>query len=738
MMPAGTSGWRWQTMLLALLIAGGAAFFIGELITQLIGDGPFGWHLSRDPTWQGGLEVLALCALLAIVASCVTSPRWRAVLLLGLGELYLRRHYVDLPMLIDLAYFEILIGLGAGAARLCRLSPANDARGYLRLVLAGVVLWSLGAWTLSAFGFGSLKILRLYTLLLALPACAARQLPLSVFLWRRFSSLDGPQRASIAALGAWFLCLAARSNLVSGFDPWWYGLRGNYVLVAGGSVFKSLGLVAPVNYYPKLYELLLIPVSGLADISVIEGISVMVLALFSVTCMELLREFRLGFRTRVLLTALCATVSAIANAALSPKPDLFMAWLLLVACLDALRVAREGSVSAACWMLTAFALAFSSKLSAPPFILAIAAATFAIWLRNRRPTRPEPREDRRFAAIVAAASLVVAALVTARTWLLAGVPLVGPEQLLDLFAMLGMTLKPPVGLLIAGPPVDWHELPALLGDQLFRPQRLAHMVITWIGNVWLYLFLIALAARLIVGKPSDERPRVPAVWSVVLLTGLVLLLTFRTIQRGGDGNYFVLPIALAILVGGYAALKRLPEGIPARLLLAMLPLFVVFQASYSFVSAGWVGGTRVFDFDFGRSVRDLRQQNEKIFQGGGIAVIAEYLRAVPGIPRGVGYVADGPAFRLSATFETLNFYEYWQRDAIKSADAFIDYLADHRIDYLILPKPGTHVVKHVVVPAVAEAAEHLRAMPTVRLIEDSKYELYDLSVLHGTAKRVER
>ncbi len=49
------------------------------------------------------------------------------------------------------------------------------------------------------------------------------------------------------------------------------------VLVAGGSVFKSLGLVAPVHYYPKLYELVLIAVSGLHDTSVIFGVSLIVL-----------------------------------------------------------------------------------------------------------------------------------------------------------------------------------------------------------------------------------------------------------------------------------------------------------------------------------------------------------------------------------------------------------------------------------------------------------------------------
>ena len=737
MMPLRSTGERWPSFVLIALIAGGTIFFIGELISQLIDHGPFGWHLERVATWQGGLEVLGLTALLAAIAGFVRSPRWRGVLLIVLGALYLRRHYVDLPMLVDLVYLEILIGLGAGASRLCGLARTNDIRGYLHFALAGIVLWSLGAWILSAFGFGSLKFLRLYTLLLAVPAFAARQTPLCIFLWRRFSALAGSERASVAALGAWFLCLAARSNVVSGFDPWWYGLRGDYVLVAGGSVFKSLDLVAPVNYYPKLFELLLIPVSGLHDISVIEGLSIMVLALFALTCMELLKEFALGFRTRILLTALCVTVPAIANSALSPKPDLFMAWVLLLACVDALRFSREGSPSAGAWMIVAFALAFASKLSAPPFIVALAAGTLVVWLRNGRPWRPEADPKRRYALYMMLAAIVVAGFVTARTWILAGVPLIGPEQLLRLFEMFGMSLRAPAGLLLGGPPVDWNGLPALLTNQLFRPQVLGHMVITWIGNVWLYLFVLALVARLLTGAPGPERPRVPVIWSIVLLTGLALLLTFRTIAYGGDGNYFVLPIALGILIGGYAALKRLPPGMPARLLLATLPLFVVFQAAYSFVSAGWSAGTHAFDFDFTRSVRDLNQQNRRIFQARGIENIADYLRAVPGIARGVGYVADAPAFRLPATFETLNFYEYWRREPLQSADAFIAYLRDHGIDYLILPKAGVKVLDRPLDPSVVAAAERLRSESGVRVIDDRSYELYDLAALHAT-ERAER
>ncbi|MET0230792.1 MAG: hypothetical protein ABW186_07680 [Rhodanobacteraceae bacterium] len=726
---------RWPSYVLALLIAAGTIACIGVLIDELVGWGPFGWHLSRARTWQGGVEVLALVALLALVAGTVRSTLWRAVLLVAIGELYLRRHYVDLPMLIDVLYVEILIGAGAFAAKLCGAARASDVRGYLRLAAAGIVLWSFGAWTLSAFGLGSIQGLRAWTLLLAIPAIAARQTPLTVYLSRRFATLGGSERAIVAAIGTWFLCLAARTNLASGFDAWWYGLRGEYALVATGSVFHSLELVAPVNYYPKLWELLLIPVSGLHDTSIIEGLSIAILALIALACLAIMKPVMPGLRTRLLFVALVATVPAIANSALSPKPDLFSAWVLLLACIEAATFAREGRISAFAWAISAFALAFASKLSAPPYIVAIFAALIVCWWRNGKPHSIDASTERRFAVVIAAAAVVVACLVTARTWLLAGVPLIAPEPLLHLFAKFGLTLKAPAGLLSGGPAPDWYDLPALIVDQLFRPQTLAHMVISWIGNVWLYLFALALAAMLLVRKPADEsRARVAPVYLVVLLTGAALLVLYRNPERGGDGNYFVLPLALAIMVGGYAALRRLPDGMPTRLLLATLPLFVLFQAAYSFVSAGWAAGTRTFDADFSRTVRDLPHDNKRIFEAGGIAYIAEYLRAVPGTARAVGYVDDRPAFRLPATFETLNFYEYWRKEPLASGDAFLAYLADHDIDYLVIPRETRRRFTRAMAPAVIEAAGELRAMPDVKRVDDRDYVLYDLAALHATRR----
>ena len=156
--------------------------------------------------------MLALAALLAVVAGARASARWRAVLMLVLGELYLRRHYVDLPMLVDLVYFEILIGLGAGAARLCRVSRLRATCAAIsgsRSPASCCGVSARGRCPRSASD--RCKILRIYTLLLAVPAFAARQTPLSVFLVATFSAL-GAHRARIGRRARRVVSLPRRAH----------------------------------------------------------------------------------------------------------------------------------------------------------------------------------------------------------------------------------------------------------------------------------------------------------------------------------------------------------------------------------------------------------------------------------------------------------------------------------------------------------------------------------------------
>ena len=120
---------------------------------------------------------------------------------------------------------------------------------------------------------------------------------------------------------------------------------------------------------------------------------------------------------------------------------------------------------------------------------------------------------------------------------------------------------------------------------------------------------------------------------------------------------------------------------PTRLLLATLPLFVVSRPrTASSARAG--RRARARSISISRATCAICAPRSSAYSSAaGIEGIAEYLRAVPGIARGVGYVADAPAFRLDATFETLNFYEYWRTEPLRQRRCVhrISRRAPHRL-----------------------------------------------------------
>ena len=218
---------RATALAILAVLAAGAAIIVPAW--QLLVPGPFDWATQQPMTWQGGLEAMVLIGLVA--TGCTLARRWALLALVALPiAFYLRRHAVDVPLLIDLVYLEIIIGLGASMRRVFRLSPPQDAHSYLQAFVLGFLAWSVLAWGASALDIGSIKALRWLTLLLVIPAVGARHTPFALNLWRRLGVQTAMDRFWCGALAAWVAVLYARSNVVFGYDSLWYGLRGEYVL----------------------------------------------------------------------------------------------------------------------------------------------------------------------------------------------------------------------------------------------------------------------------------------------------------------------------------------------------------------------------------------------------------------------------------------------------------------------------------------------------------------------------
>jgi len=737
-----------RTTLLFILIAGGALACIVIPLWQLIIRGDLHWEVSQAAFRQGGIEALIL--LLAFAATLQLSDRkWRLLICLGLAMLYLRRHAVDAAVVVDLLYVEFILALGAFTTRLCGTTPSFNIVGYLRNFALGFLIWSTCAWIASALGWGSLRDLRVLSLLLLIPALHARALPWCVFVEARVHAMPASARFCAGLVIAWFLTLFAHSATVFSFDDAWYGFRGERVLVGEGSVFVSQGLVAGVHYFPKVYELFLLPLSGLGSSSVLAGISVLILGFLAATAYELTRLLGVvDVRARLLCIAVIVSLPAVANTALDVKGDLFSAFLLLLAWLHASFFLVTRNRDYLFWTLALLCLSAQAKLTALPFIGVFlpAICLVAIFRRVRiGVSGPSP-----VAVVALALAILVSALATVRTLLLAGVPTIGPDPLFNLWRMLGFDLTFPAGTMRWTTPKDWSDIGPLIVDILFRPQ-LTGQIGTWTGNVWLWMAAVAFAHIALYVRTSSHQltptpQQISKGYYTFRLPGLSLMVAGFAIMlcwgfylpganvRGGNGNYFIAGITSAILLAFSAAWPRLyGHRLLHTTFVVALTIFCLSQAACSFLTGDWTPGTRAFDLNFTRSPRQLRHSSKIFFKNEGISAIAQHLESLHYNARVVGCTGyyDALGYRLPARFEDIAQITWGHPDHADTVAHFFDFLVKDRIEYLIVPitqeTKGACQVGDILFAFVAKL-DGKAHIPTLR---DESYMLYDIRELIG-------
>jgi hypothetical protein len=622
-----TSG-SWRDWTLACLIVACGAALVVVPAWELIVPGPFDWHVQTRRLWQGGLEALVLIGLFAF-GFTRTSKLAIALTVAIPGVLYLRRHAVDVPFLIDTVFVESLFALGAMLRRAVGAAPPSGTEDYLRDFIAGMCIWSAFAWSMSAIGFGTVADLRWLTLALGVVAFAFRPTPFGAHVIDRIRDSSRVDRAIVGALVAWGLVLFARASVATGFGSRWYAVHPETKLIGTDSVFQSLGLSAPVYYFPKLYELLIAPLAGLYNFAIMTGIGIALLAMIGLVCVRLLDALGIKSPASWLGAALCISVPAICNqASAEAKPDTLALLLVLLALLNAVRHVEERTTSRLIWFATFGLLATQAKLTAIPYVVALTLA-LALSLRRSRNARPVVAIERplevRFATVALALAIIVSFFVTARTFVLTGMPTIGPDALVTLWRSLGLSLSEPVGTLNWTRSQDWSDVPSLVVDELFRPQVLPHIVISWIGNGWLLLAAVALTGRVIARGPLLP-PRTSRFGAVLAATGIALLLGIRYSDRGSDGNYFGVAIVAAYVFTFATAMQIVVGRRALRIaMLTSLCLILAFQAAYSFTSGAWTSGTLAFDADLTRGLQSQRRNRRLAFESAGLAQIAESL-----------------------------------------------------------------------------------------------------------------
>jgi hypothetical protein len=342
---------------------------------------------------------------------------------------------------------------------------------------------------------------------------------------------------------------------------------------------------------------------------------------------------------------------------------------------------RDGRRADLAWIFACAGLAVSSKLIAFSYV----GAAGLSCLIGMTVTTPQARDrgGAMAAAGVLAIATAVAVFVCARTFLLAGMPTVGPDQLVAVWRFLGMEFVPPVGTLTWTRPQVWSEVPGNVLGWIATPSDF-HLRTSWPSNVWLFLPLVAM----LFPRRSAGESLTPPRWLlwVVPAMGLLLFLAVRFSNRAGDGNYFMAPAVLATIAGMDLLWRRAGTRVLERPLMLGLGLFVALHAMLCFVSAGWGLGTRAWDLDFSRPNRDTPDFIARTLSGVKLDGVAHWLHGQGGQMRVVGDT-DLPHLgnHLPARYENLLDVVYSSGGMAASTGMFLHRLACARVEAMLLP-----------------------------------------------------
>ncbi|HEY0198047.1 MAG TPA: hypothetical protein VGC19_05825 [Rhodanobacter sp.] len=661
---------------------------------ELVMEGPFSWAVRQLGAWQGAIEL----AVLALSVGCVAyylSGWKRSLLLAALCIVYSRRQGVDFAILASLIYFEGIVSLGVLLYRKLMKADCNTVEGHVIAIAIGLLTWSCIQWTISALGLGSLRGLEYSAaIILGGGLLLERRLPLLAFTSKKLRN-----RSLATALSTSFTCtvilmLFAKSGVSADFDSMWYGMRGDRLLVASGSVFRSLGLVSPIHYAPQAYELILVPLSALHSIPGIFGFAIWCVAALGF-CLYAIGE-RLGWKPTLILIMLAVALStpALLNIAITAKGDVLAAFWIFFGIYGLISHRQSGDWR---WLMLALAAAIAAicyRMSTVIYASTLALVALVYLGRSILRARPSGVIAPVKVGIwlwIAMASITLFIFVTIRTYLLAGIPFIEPGILVKITEAMGFVRKFPAG---NAPPqaVKFNtKIVEIVFDLIFRPGKMSHIVIGWTGAAWAFFIFVGL---LLNKFKLDAFRELRIFWLFAAIWGTILLLVYFP-DRGGDGNYFIVSVISLLILGlGLTGNYLMQGGLLGRSLRSVVALFVVSSILVALVTGSWGPGTRGFDLKFNRPIEDLRARTKSELTYNGMMPISDFLRKLPRDTRVISVVpipmrGKIPESWLPGRNESLAAIAIFMPSFTRSVESFEDFLVRDQIQYVMLPTENT-------------------------------------------------
>ncbi len=390
---------------------------------------------------------------------------------------------------------------------------------------------------------------------------------------------NGEEKYILLAL-PFLLIQLNRMNIAVDYDSLRYGLRSQYVLF-NGDFFSALGQVNAVYTYPKGLEILTYPLSSFRCFALLLMFSfwcyLLCLLLVGIMTAELTGSRRRGFQAFLCLSM----VSALGNMAITAKTDLITLLCQLYMLRLFLRGEKAKSLAAAILTLSfkPTAVVFTTASFAVLFFGDLLLGRFGQLTVSEQGVRAERQKENEVVLTVTGGAhaavkaksrfrglpallvcLAFTGLVTARTWIITGVPF--STTFTGVFQALGCTVHWPFNF---DAHVDYGSSTAPVAAIfnflrrlilfLFCPvgEDMAHVEIAWGGvEIPLLLFPAICACRRYFpqkrgfsGENNVDKSR-QLVTLLFLMLSILSILTFYMLWQV-DGNYYILWDSVLVL-----------------------------------------------------------------------------------------------------------------------------------------------------------------------------------------------
>ncbi|MBN1926638.1 MAG: hypothetical protein JW798_12460 [Prolixibacteraceae bacterium] len=495
--------------------------------------------------YEGFFELVTLALIIFIGLSL--KKRWLKNIFkpiaLVLVLISLRRHNVDIPVLIAFFYINSFFFLGS----FFNISVKAKAIQLVYNVVFGMIAFALFSLLLSVFNLAIDYVLFAFSMLVSILSFffKGRSIP-SVVDFQKLKAGIKQFPLFTALFSMVVFMLVFQTNNVPGFDEFWYSIRPGELLNRHGSFFEKI--IYPNNwvaYYPKLTDVLIYPLLLIPNYAVAKMFSVACWGMVAVLVFSFLRQ-AIDQKKALMYTLIIVTIPALGVMAVFTKGEVLALLIFLVGFGFMKSALKHRDLNNFILALLLALVATTARLSALMFTFIFIIYFLLVFFWKYR------SKGIYFIRSISLNSLILIAtllffLLYYRTYRIVGVPLVQLDDrvpfIYKVYNFIGcdynFCLKP---LLIE----EYEKVSSwkILINSIFKPLEVRA------GRVWYSNFYFFVLITFIIYSFLEKKKvnRVDSFFALILIvvfwfsSGVVMGNDF---YNGGDGNYFLIPVILS-------------------------------------------------------------------------------------------------------------------------------------------------------------------------------------------------